>query len=102
MQIGYGMRSLEREIVVSIGKTIRNGAAGAIIAALPIATSNAAVRPNAAVPTASSTAVAAQYDQGNSAFAGAWLPIGIIVATILVGILIASKDSHGHGDLSFG
>jgi hypothetical protein len=34
--------------------------------------------------------------------AGAWLPIGIIVATILVGIWIASKDSSGHGDLSRG
>jgi hypothetical protein len=87
---------------MELRKIIRNGAAGAIIAALPIATSSAAVRPNAAVPTASSTAVAAQYDNGNSAFAGAWLPIGIIVATILVGIWIASKDDHGHGDLSFG
>jgi hypothetical protein len=34
--------------------------------------------------------------------AGAWLPIGIVVATILVGIWIASKDSSGHGDLSRG
>jgi hypothetical protein len=82
---------------------IRNGAAGALIAAVPIATSNAAVRPNAAVPAAGSTAVAAQADNyyhNNNQMA--WLPIGIIVATILVGIWIASKDSHGHGDLSFG
>lgn len=82
---------------------IRNGAAGAIIAALPISTSVAAVRPNAAVPAASSTAVAAQYDNGNAAWAGAWVPLGIIVATLLVGIWIASQDDHhGHGDLSFG
>jgi len=82
---------------------IRNGAAGAIIAALPIATSSAAVRPNAAVPAAGSTAVAAQADNySNNPMAGAWIPIGIIVATILVGIWIASKDSKGHGDLSFG
>jgi len=82
---------------------IRNGAAGAIIAALPISTSVAAVRPNAAVPAAGSTAVASQYnDNDRGAFAGAWLPIGIIVATVLVGIWIASKDSSGHGDLSFG
>ena len=94
---------MEREMVVSIGKMIRNGAAGVIIAALPIATSNAAVRPNAAVPAAGSTAVAAQYDNGNGALAGAWVPLGIIVATILVGIWIASKDGHhGHGNLSFG
>lgn len=73
-----------------------------IIAALPITTSAAAVRPNAAVPTAGSASVAAQYDNGNSPWAGAWIPLGIIVATLLVGIYIATKDSHGHGDLSFG
>jgi hypothetical protein len=90
-------------MVVSIGKMIRNGAAGAIIAALPIATSNAAVRPNAAVPTAGSTAVAAQYDNGNSAWAGAWVQLGIFVATILFGIWIVSEDNHhGHSNLSFG
>jgi hypothetical protein len=88
---------------MGLRRIIRNGAAAAIIAALPIATSTAAVRPNAAVPTASSTAVTAQYDNGNSAWAGAWVPLGIIVATILVGIWIVSEDNHhGHGNLSFG
>lgn len=86
---------------MSLGKMIRNGVAGAIIAAVPITSSVAAVRPNAAVPTASSTAVAAQYD-GNSTWDGAWIPLGIIVATILVGIWIVSDDHDGHGDLSFG
>jgi len=91
-------------MVVSIGKMIRNGAAGLVLAALPISTSVAAVRPNAAVPAASSTAVASQYGNGNSAWAGAWVPLWIIVATLLVGIWIASKsdNDHGHGDLSFG
>jgi hypothetical protein len=46
--------------------------------------------------------LAAQYDDGHNAWAGAWLPLGIIVATILVGIWIATQDSKGHGDLSFG
>jgi hypothetical protein len=31
------------------------------------------------------------------------VPLGIIVATILVGIWIVSEDNHhGHGNLSFG
>lgn len=88
---------------MSIGKFIRNGVAGAVLVALPVSASVAAVRPNAAVPTASSTALAAQYDNGNSTWAGAWIPLGIIVATLLVGIWIVSQDDHhGHGDLSFG
>ena len=90
-------------MVVKIGKLIRNGAAGAIIAAMPISSSYAATRPNAAVPTAGSSAVAAQYENGNDFWAGAWLPLGIILATIIVGVIIASKNGHhGHGNLSFG
>jgi H+/gluconate symporter-like permease len=91
-------------MVVKVAELIRNGAAGAIIAALPISASVAAVRPNAAVPTAGSTAVAsaAQYENGADIWAGAWIPLGIIVATAVVGIILATKDDNGHGNLSFG
>jgi hypothetical protein len=83
-------------------RTFRNIVTAALVIATPVATSMAATRPNVAVPTAAAaSSSAAQYDDGNS-MAGAWLPIGIIVATILVGIWIASKDSSGHGDLSRG
>lgn len=87
---------------MNLGKLIRNGAAGAIIAAMPITSSVAAVRPNAAVPTAGSTAIAAQYEPGQSAFAGAWIPLGIIVATVVVGIWLAAEDDDSEGDLSLG
>jgi hypothetical protein len=90
-------------MAVSIGKMIRNGVAGAVIAAVPISASTAAVRPNAAVPTAGSTAIAAQYENNGAGFwAGAWIPLGIIVATVVVAIVLASEDDHGSGDLSFG
>jgi hypothetical protein len=70
---------------------------------MPISASVAAVRPNAAVPTAGSTAVAAQYENGGNMWAGAWIPLGIIIATAVVAVILASEDGHnGHGNLSFG
>lgn len=74
-------------------KFIRNGVAGALIAAMPITSTVAAVRPNAAVPTAGSTAVTAQ---GQSATNIAWLPFGIIIATLSLGLYIASTKGKGH------
>lgn len=43
-----------------MNRVVRNAVLGAVIAALPISTAVAAVRPATAVPTATSTAVAAQ------------------------------------------
>ncbi len=73
-------------------KLIRNGVAGALIAAMPITSTVAAVRPNAAVPTAGSTAISAQ---GESAGSLPWIPIGIIVAALTLGIYIASTKGNG-------
>ena len=82
-------------------KFIRNGVAGVLVAAMPVTSTVAAVRPNAAVPTAGSTALTAQ---GQSAASVPWLPIGIIIATLTLGIYIASTKGkgHGHGTLSRG
>lgn len=82
-------------------KLIRNGVAGALIAAMPITSTVAAVRPNAAVPTAGSVGIAAQ---GESAASVPWLPIGIIIATLTLGIYIASTKGKGEasGALSRG
>lgn len=84
-------------------RTLRNIVAGALIVATPATASMAAAaRPNVAVPTAAAASSSAQYGTDDSGFAGAWIPIGIIVATLLVGIWIVSDDHDGHGDLSRG
>jgi hypothetical protein len=85
-----------------VTKFVRNGVAGALIAAMPVSTTAAAVRPNAAVPTAGSTAVTAQgVEEGAVVFP--WLPIGIIVLTIALALYIAAdKNGDGSGSLSRG
>ena len=77
---------------VNVMKLIRNGVAGALIAAMPITSTVAAVRPNAAVPTAGSAGISAQ---GESAASIPWLPIGIIIATLTLGSYIASTKGNG-------
>jgi len=86
---------------VSALKIIRNGVAGILVAAMPVTSTVAAVRPNAAVPTAGSTALTAQ---GQSAASVPWLPIGNVSADLTLGIYIASTkgNGHGHGTLSRG
>jgi hypothetical protein len=78
---------------VNAAKFIRNSVAGALIAVMPVSGTFAAVRPNSAVPTAGSTAIAAQGE--SSAAALPWLPIGIIVATLTLGLYIAASKSGG-------
>ena len=86
---------------MSVAKILRNGVAGALIAAMPITGTVAAVRPSVAVPTEGSTAVAAQ-DYGEHGGI-AWLPLGIIIATVILAIYIAAdKPGRGHGSLSRG
>lgn len=81
-------------MVVKIGKIIRNGVAGLMIAAVPVSSSFAATRPGAAVPTAGSSAVSAQYDD-NGKFIDAWPAIAIVIAAILLAIWLASKGDGG-------
>ena len=87
---------------MNVSKVVRNSVAGALIAAMPVSTTVAAVRPNAAVPTAGSTAVAAQ--SGDEAGYGvAWAALAVIAATIIVAIWIAvDDDSDGEGAISAG
>lgn len=86
---------------MSVGKPIRNAVAGALIAAVPVSATAAAVRPNAAVPAAASTAVTAQGE--SSGMSVAWPALIVIALTIAAGIWIAvDKDGKGHGDLSPG
>ena len=87
---------------MKIEKVIRNGLAGALIAALPVSTTAAAVRPNAAVPTAGSTAVTAQ-DDVDDGFGVAWPALAVIALTLAVAIwIILDDDEEGEGDLSPG
>lgn len=87
---------------MKLKKILRNALAGTLIACVPMTATVAATRPNAAVPMASSAAVAGQYD--NEGAAGVpWLPlvaIGIAVAVAL--FIIIDKDGHGHGAISRG
>lgn len=82
-----------------MSKIVRNAVAGILIAAMPVTATVAAVRPGAAIPAAS--AVSAAQNDDRYAQPMPWLPIGIIVATIVLAIYIAStKRSEGRGNLS--
>lgn len=88
---------------MNVSKVIRNSVAGVLIAAMPVATTVAAVRPNAAVPTAGSTAVTAQYQDDDGGFGVAWAALAVIALTIIVAIWIAvDDDDEGEGSISFG
>lgn len=80
-------------------KILRNGIAGALIAALPATATLGATRPNEAVPTASSAAIAAQYDDEDGGISLlAIAAIGIAAAVALW--LILDDDDDGEGALS--
>lgn len=87
---------------MKVSKVFRNSVAGALIAAMPVSTTVAAVRPNAAVPTAGSTAVTAQAGE-EAGFGVAWAALAVIALTIIVAIWIAvDDDPDGEGSLSVG
>jgi hypothetical protein len=87
---------------VKLSKILRNGVAGALIACVPVTASLAATRPNAAVPMASSTAVAAQSDDGYHAGIS-WVALAAIGLALGVALfLIIDKDKKGEGSLSQG
>ena len=81
-------------------RILRNGVAGALIAALPVTATMGATRPNAAVPTASSAAVTAaqdDYDDGGIS----WLAIAAIGVAVAVALwLILDNDDDDEGALS--
>lgn len=83
-------------------KILRNGIAGALIAALPVTAGVAATRPNAAIPAASSAAVTAQYDEddGDGVSLLALAAIGIAAAVAIW--LLIDDDDEGEGALSPG
>ena len=90
---------------MNLSRIVRNSVAGALIVATPISTTVAAVRPSAAVPTAGSTAVAAQtaYDDDDDGFAVPWIAVGVVAVAIGVMLWIAvDDDSEGEGSLSQG
>jgi len=83
---------------------VRNLVAGACIAAMPISTTAAAAatRPNAAVPAAGSTAVAAQSG-AEAGFGVSWAALAVVAAAIIAAIWISvSDDSDGEGSVSLG
>lgn len=88
---------------MNVSKVIRNSVAGALIAAMPVSTTVAAVRPNAAVPTAGATAVtAAQYEEPG-AMGISWAALAIIALTIAVALYFAvDDDGEGEGGVSIG
>ncbi len=86
---------------MKVTKILRNGIAGALIAALPVTTGMAATRPSAAIPTASSAAVAAQYDDERGGIS--WIALAAIAVALGVGLfIILDDDDDGEGELSPG
>ena len=82
-------------------KVIRNGIAAALIASFPVTASLAATRPNAAVPTASSAAVVAQYDDDHGGTP--WLAFAAIGLAVIVAIwILLDDDDDGEGAISPG
>ncbi|MEO7541822.1 MAG: hypothetical protein ABIS66_07705 [Sphingomicrobium sp.] len=82
---------------------MRNGLAGVLVAAVPATASFAATRPNAAVPVAGSTAVAAQYNNDDRQAGISWVALAAIGLAIGVALfLILDKDDKGEGSLSQG
>lgn len=87
---------------MKLTKILRNGVAGALIACIPVTASLAATRPNAAVPMASSTAVAAQYDDSRQGGIS-WVALAAIGLALGVALfLILDKNGNGEGSLSQG
>jgi hypothetical protein len=80
---------------VTLTKIIRNGMAAALIAAVPATGAFAATRPNAAIPMASSAAVAAQYDDQGSAGLP-WVAYAAVGLAIGVALWLA-LDNNGDG-----
>lgn len=90
---------------MKVMKIVRNGVAGALIASVPLSASLAATRPNAAVPVAGSTAVAAQvYDDDRRGVGGiAWPAVAVMVAALLLAIYLAvDDDDDGEGAITRG
>lgn len=86
-----------------MSRILRNMTAGALIALTPISATVAAVRPSAAVPAAASSAAVAQGTEPFGVTSGAWLPIGIMIAALALGIYIATTgDKDGQGSVSRG
>lgn len=88
---------------MKLTRILRNGAAGVLIASVPVTASIAATRPNAAVPVAGSTAVTAQVvDDRYDRRAGiAWPALAVIAAALLVGIwIVLDDDDDGEGALT--
>lgn len=82
-------------------KILRNGIAGAMLASLPLTATVAATRPNAAIPTASSAAVVAQYDDDDGGVS--WLALAAIGLAAAVALwIILDDDDDGEGALSPG
>lgn len=87
---------------MKLSKIVRNAVAGALIAAVPVTSTVAATRPNAAVPMASSTAVVGQYDDGQGSGVP-WLALAAIGLALGVALfLIIDKNDKGEGSLSQG
>jgi len=83
-----------------MSKIFRNVIAGALIVMTPVSATYASVRPTAAIPAAAASSVA-QDPPAYGARSMPWLPVGIIVATLVLAIYLASsKDHSGHGNVS--
>lgn len=88
---------------MNVAKAVRNSIAVALIAAMPVSASVASVRPNAAIPTAGSTAVTAAQDDDDGAMGVSWAALAVIVLTIALAVYIAiDDDPEGQGSASFG
>jgi hypothetical protein len=93
----------EKETKQVMSRLIRNALAGAIIAAVPVTSTLAAVRPSAAVPMVTSVAVAAQdpvVERRSNIAAG--LPVLAFAAAMAVLIIIQLTEDDDEVSLTRG
>ena len=88
---------------MKLTRILRNGTAALLIAAVPVTSSIAATRPNAAVPMAGSAVSTAAYDDDGHDESIGW--IGLAAGVLLIGLfalLVLGDDDDDEDELSPG
>lgn len=79
---------------MKLTQILRNGMIGTLIAMVPVTTSLAATRPNAAVPMSSSAATSVAMADNQDDHEISWVAIGLgVLAIAIFAVLVLDKDN---------